>query len=127
VKEIRAKDSHTVEYELNAPFSELLSQLTLFFAMPSTAPRWSGSGDNFGAQGFNGTGPFCWVQLDPAQRHGAERATRTIAGARDRSRTAVPAHLERVTWRVIPGGRRPRLAQSRRAGPTSRSTSRPVP
>ncbi|WP_237213131.1 ABC transporter substrate-binding protein [Falsiroseomonas oryziterrae] len=101
VKEIRARDSHTVEYELNAPFSELLSQLTLFFASVIDRNTVERLGENFGAQGFNGTGPFCWVSWTPRselvlQRHPNYRWGPPIFENRG------PAHVERIVWRVIP-------------------------
>ncbi|MGG5822213.1 ABC transporter substrate-binding protein [Falsiroseomonas sp. HW251] len=101
VKEVRARDSHTVEYELNAPFSELLSQLTLFFAGIVDRTATERLGDNFGTQGFNGTGPYCWVSWTPRsdlvlQRHPNYRWGPPIFENRG------PAHVERIVWRVIP-------------------------
>jgi len=101
VKEIRARDPHTVEYELNAPFSELLSQLTLFFAGVIDRNTVERLGENFGAQGFNGTGPYCWVSWTPRselvlQRHPNYRWGPPIFENRG------PAHVERIVWRVIP-------------------------
>jgi peptide/nickel transport system substrate-binding protein len=101
VKEIRARDAHTVEYELNTPFSELLSQLTLFFAGIVDRTSTERLGDNFGSQGFNGTGPFCWVSWTPRselvlQRHPNYRWGSPIF------QNQGPAHVERIVWRVIP-------------------------
>jgi peptide/nickel transport system substrate-binding protein len=101
VKEITAVDDFTLRYELNRPFSELLSQLALFFASaidPATVERL---GDNFGVQGFNGTGPFCWGSWTPRQdlvlnRHQNYRWGPPMYQNRG------PAHLERITWRVVP-------------------------
>jgi peptide/nickel transport system substrate-binding protein len=101
VKEIRADGPHTLIYTLNRPFSELLSQLTLFFASaidPATVERL---GDNFGVQGFNGTGPFCWGSWTPRNelvlnRHGNYRWGPPMYQNRG------PAQVERITWRVIP-------------------------
>jgi ABC-type transport system substrate-binding protein len=101
VREIRAADPHTLVYELNEPFSELLSQLTLFFAVALDRATVERLGDNFGAQGFNGTGPFCWVSWTPRsdmvlQRHPTYRWGPPIFENRG------PAHVERVVWRVVP-------------------------
>jgi peptide/nickel transport system substrate-binding protein len=101
VKEIRARDQFTVEYELNTPFSELLSQLTLFFAGIIDRATVERLGDNFGSQGFNGTGPYCWVSWTPRnelvlQRHPNYRWGPPIFQNRG------PAQVERVVWRVIP-------------------------
>ena len=65
VKEIRAVDPTTVEYELNQPSSELLFQLSLFFAGIVDKHSVETLGANFGVQGFNGTGPFCWSSWTP--------------------------------------------------------------
>ncbi len=101
VKEIRAVDAYTVEYELNAPFSELLSQLTLFFAGIIDRTSTERLGDNFGAQGFNGTGPYCWASWTPRSdlvltRHPTYRWGPPIYENRG------PAHVERIVWRVVP-------------------------
>jgi peptide/nickel transport system substrate-binding protein len=101
VKEISATDNHTLRYELNRPFSELLSQLTLFFAVavdPATVERL---GDNFGVQGFNGTGPFCWGSWTPRQDLVMNRNPAYRWGP-DFYQNRGPAHLERITWRVVP-------------------------
>jgi ABC-type transport system substrate-binding protein len=101
IREVRARDPHTVEYELTAPFSELLSQLTLFFAGIIDRATVERLGDNFGTQGFNGTGPFCWVSWTPRselvlQRHPNYRWGPPLFENRG------PAHVERIVWRVVP-------------------------
>jgi peptide/nickel transport system substrate-binding protein len=101
VKEIRAKDDYTVEYELNAPFSELLSQLTLFFAGiidPVTTDRL---GQNFGSQGFNGTGPYCWSSWTPRNELVLTRHPNYRWGP-PMYQNRGPAHVERIVWRVVP-------------------------
>jgi ABC-type transport system substrate-binding protein len=65
VKEIRAVDDLTVEYELKEPFSELLFQLTQYFGSIVDQANVEKLGENFGVQGFNGTGPFCWGGWTP--------------------------------------------------------------
>jgi len=101
VKEVRARDDYTVEYELNAPFSELLSQLTLFFAGIIDRVTVERLGANFGSQGFNGTGPYCWASWTPRSellltRHPTYRWGPPIFENRG------PAHVERILWRVVP-------------------------
>src|SRR3712207_2861197 len=61
LKEIRATDDYTVEYELTEPYGELLYQLSLFFASMVDKEAVEKLGPNFGVQGFNGTGPYYWV------------------------------------------------------------------
>ncbi len=68
VKEVRAVDDYTVEYELNEPYGELLYQLTLFFASVIDKQNVEALGANFGVQGFNGTGPYCWESWTPRQQ-----------------------------------------------------------
>jgi len=101
VKEITAVDDFTLRYELNRPFGELLSQLTLYFASavdPATVERL---GDNFGVQGFNGTGPFCWGSWTPRQELVLTRHANYRWGPPFYTNRG-PAQVERVTWRVIP-------------------------
>lgn len=101
VKEIRATGPHTLVYELNRPFSELLPNLTLFFASavdPATVERL---GDNFGVQGFNGTGPFCWGSWTPRNEMVLTRHPNYRWGP-PMMENRGPAHMERIVWRVIP-------------------------
>ncbi|MCI0752683.1 ABC transporter substrate-binding protein [Teichococcus vastitatis] len=67
VKEIRAADDFTVEYELQEPFSELLTQLAQYFTGIVDQATVEKLGDNFGVQGFNGVGPYCWQSWQPRQ------------------------------------------------------------
>ncbi len=101
VKEVRAVDPYTVEYELNEPFGELLSQLTQFFGSIVDRATVERLGDNFGVQGFNGTGPYCWASWTPRSelvltRHPTYRWGPPVL------QNQGPAHVERVVWRVIP-------------------------
>jgi glutathione transport system substrate-binding protein len=67
IKELRAVSDDTLEYELKEPFSELLIQLTMYFASVVDEATVTKLGANFGVQGFNGTGPFCWASWTPRQ------------------------------------------------------------
>ena len=67
IKELRAPDDYTLEYELKEPFSELLTQLTMYFASIVDQPTVEKLGANFGVQGFNATGPYCWSSWTPRQ------------------------------------------------------------
>ncbi|MFC7555384.1 ABC transporter substrate-binding protein [Pseudoroseomonas wenyumeiae] len=67
VKEVRAIDDYTVEYELQQPFSELLLQLTQYFMGIVDQATVEKLGDGFGVQGFNGVGPYCWASWSPRQ------------------------------------------------------------
>jgi len=100
VREVRAVDDHTVEYELTEPYGELLYQLSLFFASMVDQATVERLGGNFGVQGFNGTGPYCWGSWTPRQelvmtRHPSYNWGPPIY------RNPSP-QVGRVIWRVIP-------------------------
>lgn len=100
VKEIRAVDDHTVEYELTEPFGELLYQLTLFFGSIVDQATVERLGQNFGVQGFNGTGPFCWASWTPRQELVLQRHPNYRWGPPIFQNPA--PQVDRVVWRVIP-------------------------
>jgi peptide/nickel transport system substrate-binding protein len=100
VKEIRAKDDHTVEYELTEPFGELLYQLTLFFASIVDQATVERFGANHGVQGFNGTGPYCWVSWTPRQELVLQRHPNYRWGPPLYQNPS--PQVERVIWRVVP-------------------------
>lgn len=100
VKEIRAKDATTVEYELNQPFSELLFQLSLFFTGVVDKNSVEKLGANFGVQGFNGVGPYCWVSWTPR----ADMVLKKHEGYNwgpPIFKNPSP-QVDKVIWRVIP-------------------------
>jgi peptide/nickel transport system substrate-binding protein len=101
VKEVRATDAYTVEYELAAPYSELLLQLTNFQATIVNRDNVEALGKDFGVKGIDGTGPFCFQSWEPrnqivATRHAAYRWGPPIYANRG------PAHYERVVWKIVP-------------------------
>ena len=100
VKEIRATGDYTVEYELNEPFAELLFQLTLYFAGIIDRNSVERLGENFGTQGFNGTGPYCWVSWTPRQDLVLQKHPSYTWGP-PIYRNPSP-QIDRVIWRVIP-------------------------
>jgi glutathione transport system substrate-binding protein len=100
VKEVRAIDDHTVEYELNEPYGELLYQLSLFFASIVDQATVEKLGPNFGVQGFNGTGPYCWVSWTPRQELILARHPRYTWGPPIYQNPA--PQVDRVIWRVVP-------------------------
>ncbi|MBK5926511.1 ABC transporter substrate-binding protein [Rhodobaculum claviforme] len=101
VVEIRAVDDLTVEYELSAPFSELLYQLTQSFGTIFDRDSAEALGEDFGINGFNGTGPFCWVDWAPRDRMVIERNPNYTWGPSFHDNQG-PAHLERITWQIVP-------------------------
>jgi len=101
VKDIRAPDATTVEYELEKPFSELLLQLTNFHATILNRESVEALGRDFGVKGFDGTGPYCFQSWEPrnqlvATRHAAYRWGPPLYQNRG------PAKYERVVWRIVP-------------------------
>ncbi len=100
VKDLRAVDATTLEYELNQPNSELLYQLSLFFAAVIDRNEVEKLGPDFGVKGLNGTGPYCWVSWEPRnafvmKRHAAYKWGPSIYKNRG------PAHIEQITRKVV--------------------------
>jgi peptide/nickel transport system substrate-binding protein len=100
VKEIRATSPTTVEYELSQPYSELPFQLALFFMSIVDKNSVETLGANFGVQGFNGTGPFCWVSWTPRGDFVMKKHEGYNWGPPIFNNPA--PQVDRVIWRVIP-------------------------
>jgi peptide/nickel transport system substrate-binding protein len=100
VKEVRARDDFTVEYELNEPFGELLYQLTLYFGSVVDKNAVERLGENFGVQGFNGTGPYCWVSWTPRQELVLQRHPNYRWGPPIYQNPS--PQVDRVVWRIMP-------------------------
>ena len=65
IKELRAPDPYTVEYELEEPFSELLLQLTMFTNVIHNKESVEALGKDYGIKGADGTGPWCFDHWQP--------------------------------------------------------------
>jgi peptide/nickel transport system substrate-binding protein len=65
IKELRAPDPYTVEYELEEPFSELLLQLTMFTNVIHNKESVEALGKDYGVKGADGTGPWCFESWLP--------------------------------------------------------------
>jgi peptide/nickel transport system substrate-binding protein len=65
IKELRAPDPATVEYELEEPFSELLLQLTMFTNVIHNKESVEALGKDYGIKGADGTGPWCFDSWQP--------------------------------------------------------------
>lgn len=101
VKEVRATDAYTVEYELTAPFSDLLLQLTNFQATIINKENVEALGKDFGVKGIDGTGPFCFQSWEPrnqivATRHDAYKWGPPLYKNRG------PAKYARLVWKIVP-------------------------
>ncbi|MEH2515883.1 peptide/nickel transport system substrate-binding protein [Bradyrhizobium sp. AZCC 1610] len=78
IKELRATDPTTVEYELEEPYSELLLQLTMFTNVIHNKESVEALGKDYGIKGADGTGPWCFENWQPRteivlKRHDAYR------------------------------------------------------
>lgn len=100
VKEISAPDDHTVVYELQEPSSDLLYQLSLAFASVVDRASVEALGPNFGVQGFNATGPYCWVSWTPRQDLVMKRNPHYDWGP-PMYRNPSP-QVDQIVWKVVP-------------------------
>jgi peptide/nickel transport system substrate-binding protein len=101
VESIAAKDDYTLEYKLKSPFSELLYQLTQSFAVVIDKETVDKLGPDFGVKGFNGTGPFCWVEWTPRNEMKLKRNDAYTWGPPIYENRG-PAHVKEITWKVVP-------------------------
>ena len=83
IKELRAPDPYTVEYELAEPFSELLLQLTMFTNAIHNKESVEALGKDYGIKGVDGTGPWCFVSWQPRTRDRAQAPRRLQVGPLD--------------------------------------------
>ena len=65
IKELRAPDPYTVEYELNEPFADLLLQLTMFTTAIHNQESVEALGKDYGIKAIDGTGPWCFESWQP--------------------------------------------------------------
>ena len=65
IKELRAIDPYTVEYELAEPYSDLLVQLTMYNNSIHNKDSVDALGKDYGLKGIDGTGPWCWFTWQP--------------------------------------------------------------
>ena len=65
IKELRAPDPYTVVYELNEPYSDLLLQLTMYTNAIHNQDSVEKLGKDYGINGIDGTGPWCFVSWQP--------------------------------------------------------------
>lgn len=101
IKEVRSKGPYTVEYELNAPYSELLLQLTMFTNAIHNKDSVDSLGKDYGIKGVDGTGPWCFVSWQPRtevvlKRHDAYRWGPSMY------KNAGPVKFDRLVIRIVP-------------------------
>ena len=101
IKELRAPDPYTVEYELVEPFSELLLQLTMFTNVIHNKDSVEALGKDYGIKGADGTGPWCFESWQPRtqillKRHDAYRWGPSMY------KNKGPVKFERLVIKIIP-------------------------
>ncbi|QQS12729.1 MAG: ABC transporter substrate-binding protein [Rhodospirillales bacterium] len=101
IKELRAPDPHTVEYELEEPFSELLLQLTMFTNVIHSKESVEALGKDYGIKGADGTGPWCFESWQPRtqivlKRHDAYRWGPSMY------KNKGPVRFERLVIKIVP-------------------------
>lgn len=65
VKELRAPDPYTVEYELNEPYSDLMLNFASFSMTIHNREFVEKYGKDYGTQAIDGTGPWCFESWKP--------------------------------------------------------------
>lgn len=101
IKELRAPDPYTVEYELTEPYSDLLVQLTMFNNSIHNKESVDALGKDYGIKGIDGTGPYCFVSWQPRtevllKRHDAYKWGPPMYKNRG------PANFEKVSIKIVP-------------------------
>jgi peptide/nickel transport system substrate-binding protein len=101
IKELRATDPHTVEYELEEPFSELLLQLTMFTNVIHNKESVETLGKDYGIKGADGTGPWCFDHWQPRteivlKRHDAYKWGPSMY------KNKGPVKFEKLVVRIVP-------------------------
>jgi peptide/nickel transport system substrate-binding protein len=101
VKDVRAPDPYTVEYELEEPFSELLPNLTMFQASILNEDNVKQLGRDFGVKGIDGTGPFCFTSWEPRNQMVMTRRPEYKWGPPIYANRG-PAKFEKIVTKIVP-------------------------
>ena len=102
IKELRAPDPYTVEYELNEPYSDLLVQLTMFNNSIHNKDSVDALGKDYGIKGVDGTGPWCWVSWQPRTELLLKRHDAYKWGPTPMYKNAGPVKFEKLSIKIIP-------------------------
>ena len=114
IKELRAPDPYTVEYELAEPFSELLLQLTMFTNVIHNKESVEALGKDYGVKGVDGTGPWCFDSWQPRTADRAQAPRRLQVGALDVPEQG-PGEVREARHQDRAGGFEPRRRDDGRA------------
>src|SRR4029079_5869239 len=101
IKELRATDPYTVEYELNEPYSELLLQLTMYTNAIHNKLSVEHAGKDYGIKGIDGTGPWCFENWQPRTEIVLKRHDAYKWGA-SRYKTKGPVKFEKLSIKIVP-------------------------
>jgi peptide/nickel transport system substrate-binding protein len=101
IKEVRAKGPHTVEYELLEPYSELLLQLTMYTNSIHNKESVETLGKDYGTQGVDGTGPWCFVSWQPRTEILLKRHDAYKWGPR-MYKNPGPVKFEKLSIKIVP-------------------------
>ena len=101
IKELRAPDPYTVEYELNEPYSELLLQLTMYTNAIHNQESVETLGKDYGIKGIDGTGPWCFESWQPRteivlKRHDAYKWGPSMY------KNKGPVKFEKLSIKIVP-------------------------
>src|ERR1700752_3481556 len=101
VKDVRAPDPLTVEYELEEPFSELLPNLAMFQASILNEDNVKELGRDFGVKGIDGTGPYCFTSWEPRNQTVVTRRPEYKWGPPFYADKG-PAKFEKIITKIVP-------------------------
>jgi len=119
IKDVVVVDDHTVDYILSAPFSDTLYQLALPFTSIVDKNAVEKLGPNFGTQGFNGTGPYCWQSWTPRQQLVLTKNPYYNWGPSIYKNPS--PQIDQIIWKVVPESNTLMAAIQSRQGDTSQN------
>jgi peptide/nickel transport system substrate-binding protein len=101
IKELRAPDPYTVQYELEEPYSELLLQLTMFTNAIHNKDSVEALGKDYGIKAIDGTGPWCFDSWQPRteivlKRHDAYKWGPSLY------KNKGPVKFEKLVVKIVP-------------------------
>jgi len=101
IKEIKAIDPYTVNYEMHEPYSDLLVQLAMFNNSIHNKESVESLGKDYGTKAIDGTGPWCFVSWQPRtetvlKRHDAYKWGPSMY------KNPGPVNFERLSIKIVP-------------------------
>jgi len=101
LKDIRATDPYTVEYELNEPYADLLLNMTMFTMSIHNKESVETLGKDYGTKAADGTGPWCFESWQPRteivlKRHDAYKWGPSMYQNKG------PVKFERLSIKIVP-------------------------